>query len=197
MHSGGRNPSDSTGWLACQSVEIGSILRVMTNMTNLPTWPDRRAVGDEHERRVREELERRGWTVNPYGQGVLSEEIRRALKTTDSPMRWDPDLVAACGSSICLVDAKTAMRGEAAHHYSISRKAVQAHVQMWARLDIPIYYVFSNLGVATVLDVMHYCRLATLGQTGGYISLPAGIPMPFDEVFGSPPPVGAALRVAA
>jgi hypothetical protein len=165
-------------------------------VSNVVSWSARKEIGDAHEARVHNELERRGWTVAPYGQGVLPEPIRRALKATDSAMRWDPDLVAALGTSVCLIDAKSAMRGEEAHRYTISRKALRAHLQMWALLDLPIYYVFSNLGVATAVDVMQYCRLARLGETGGYVSLPAGVPVPFDEVFGSPTSAVTALRAA-
>lgn len=165
-------------------------------MSNVIEWTERKRVGDAHEARVRDELERRGWTVAPYGQGVLPEPIRRALKTTDSAMRWDPDLVAALGSYVCLIDAKSAMRGEATTRYNISRKALRAHLQMWALRDLPIYYVFSNLGVATAVEVMQYCRLATLGNTSGYVSVPAGVPVPFDEVFGSPQTAMATVRAA-
>jgi uncharacterized protein YceK len=161
-------------------------------------WAERKTVGDAHELRVRGELEQRGYTVSPYGQGVLAEPIRRALKMTDSSMRWDPDMVAACGSFICLIDAKTAMRGEEAHRYTISRKALSAHLRMSAMLDLPIYYVFSNLGVATAVEVMQHCGLARIGQTGGYVSLPASAPLPFDEVFGAPQAATlAALKIAA
>jgi hypothetical protein len=155
-------------------------------MTSNAAWADRKLVGDAHETRVRHELEQRGWTVSAYGQGVLAEPIRRALKAADSRMRWDPDLVAAHGSSICLIDAKASMRGEDAWTYAISRKAVRAHLRMWSDLDVPIYYVFSNLGVATPAEVMQFCRLATIGEAGGYLSFGAGLPRPFDDVFGSP-----------
>jgi hypothetical protein len=159
---------------------------IVNNVATLPAYADRQAVGDAHEQRVRLELEQRGWTVAPYGQGVLPEPIRRALKTTDSPMRWDPDLVAASGSSICLIDAKAAMRGTDAWSYTVSRKALQAHLRMWTTLDLPLYYVFSNLGAATPAEVMQFCRLSRLGNAGGYVSFPAGLPRPFDDVFGQP-----------
>lgn len=158
----------------------------MSNLITMSTWIDRKSVGDEHERRVKEELERRGWTVDPYGQGVLSEATRRALKTTDSRMRWDPDMIATQGSTIRLIDAKGAMRGEDAWTYTLSRKALRAHLRMWTELDLPIYYVFANLGVATPVEVMQFCRLASMGEAGGYVSFAAGLPRPFDDVFGSP-----------
>lgn len=169
----------------------------MSNVTALSTWAERKAVGDPHEDRVRTELEQRGWTTAPYGQGILPEPIRRALKHTDSIMRWDPDLVAAQGSTICMIDAKSSMKGEDAWTYHVSRKAIRSHLRMWAELDLPIYYVFSNLGVATPAQVMQWCRLASIGEAGGYLSLPAGLPMPFDDVFGMPTASVSQLRSAA
>lgn len=148
------------------------------------SFVERKAAGDVHEERVRQELERRSWIVSPYGQGVLSEPIRRALQRTESRLRYDADMIAAHGSTVCLIDAKNAMRGEDARTYTISRKALRAGLRAAAELDLPVYYVFANLGVATPAEVMQFCRLASLGEAGGYLSFPAGLPRPFDDVFG-------------
>jgi hypothetical protein len=166
----------------------------MGNVVAAP-FAERKVIGDQHELRVRAELEKRGWAVSPYGQGILGEPIRRALRHTESRMRWDPDMIAAQGSSVCLIDAKTSMRGDDAWSYTLSRKALSAHLRMWAELDLPIYYVFGNLGVATPAEVMQFCRLATLGEAGGYVSFAAGMPRPFDDVFGIP--AAAELKLAA
>jgi hypothetical protein len=155
----------------------------MANMTI--NWTTRKATGDAHECRVQRELEARGWTVAAYGQGLLPEPIRRALQCTESTMRWDPDIVAARGSTMYLIDAKAAMRGDEARTYTISRKALRAHMRMWVDLDLPIYYVFSDLGVATPAEVMQFCGLERLGEAGGYVSFGCGLPRPFDEAFGS------------
>lgn len=160
-------------------------------------FAERKAIGDQHEMRVRGELELRGWTVAPYGQGVLPEAITRALGRTGSRMRWDPDMIAVNGSTVCLIDAKSSMHGDDAWTYNISRKAVGAHLRMWADLDLPIFYVFQNLGVATPAEVMQFCRLATLGQAGGYLSFPAGLPRPFDDYFGAPTTPAVSNRASA
>ncbi|MEV1315415.1 hypothetical protein AB0J14_04940 [Micromonospora arborensis] len=159
----------------------------MTSSNGSNQWAARKAVGDDHEHRIARELELRLWTVAPYGQGVLPDSIRRALGTTESQMRWDPDLVACQGSTLALIDGKCSMRGEAAHTFTVSRKALRAHVRMWAERDLPIYYVFANMGVATPAEVLQFCRLSSVGEAGGYVSFPAGLPRPFDEVFGPPP----------
>jgi len=160
-----------------------------SNVVKLSSWAGRKAVGDAHEERVRRELERRGWTVMPYGQGTWPEPIRAALRRTESVMRWEPDLLIAQGSTLRLIDCKAAMRGEDAFMYSISRKALRAHVRMFAERDLPIFYVFDNLGVLTPPEVMQNSRLETIGDAGGYLSISSGYPRPFDDVFGLPLPV--------
>jgi hypothetical protein len=102
-------------------------------------------------------------------------------------MRWDPDLVAAHGSTLCLVDCKSSMRGEDAHLYTISRKALRAHRGLAVDLDLPIYYVFANLGVCTPEEVMQANRLSSLGEAGGYVTIPSGMARPFDDTFGLVP----------
>lgn len=169
----------------------------MTVIT-MPTWAERKAVGDAHELRVAAELERRGWTVDLYGQGVLSEATRRALGHTDSPMRWDPDLIASRGSSLCLIDAKGSMKGDDAFNYTVSRKALAAGRELWERTDLPFYYVFANLGVATPVEVMQFCHLASIREAPAYVSFPSGLARPFDDTFGIPPAAAVhRLRQAA
>lgn len=167
-------------------------------ISTMHSWDTRKAVGDAHEQRVAGELVRRGWTVDPYGQGVLSEVTRRALGHTESTMRWDPDLVASRGGAICLIDAKGSTKGDDAFNYTISRKALAAGRVLWERTDLPLYYVFANLGVATPVEVMQFCRLASIREAPAYVSFSSGMVRPFDDTFGVPPAAGhASLRRAA
>lgn len=147
-------------------------------------YVQRKAIGDNHEARVQQELERRGWTVGRYGQGILPEVVTRALGRTESRLRWDPEFVVANGSTVCLVDAKGARSGADAYTYTISRKALRAGLRITAELDLPLVYVFANLGVATPFEVMQFCRQLTLGESGGYLSFPSGLARPFDDMFG-------------
>lgn len=121
-----------------------------------------------------------------YGQGVWPERISAALRHTDSAMRWEPDLIASYGSTIRLIDCKASMRGEDAYQYTISRKAITAHLRMFAERDLPIYYVFDNLGVATPYEVMQFCRIDRIGSAGAYLTIQSGMPRPFDDAFGIP-----------
>jgi len=160
-------------------------------------FPDRKNHGDGNDDRLQDEFRRRGGIVDPYGQRVLSDQVRRLLSRTKSDERWHPDFFVAWGRGLFAVDAKTNMRGDDDDRYRISRDAIAAHRRWTAHNpEIPFYYVFSNLGVATVDDVMRYCRLDSVGDiTGSYVSFGVDLPRHFDDVFG-PPGDGAAGVVA-
>lgn len=163
-------------------------------MTNVIPFAERKAAGDAHEFRVRQELELRGWTVDSYGQGILSGEVKRALGRTESLTRWDPEFIAACGSVIRYVDAKGSLRGAHTDQNFISRKAVAAHLKLAAERDIPVFYVFDDLGVLTPAEVMRHAGVERLGNAAGYLAVPRKHSRSFDVVFGSPhtPTWGAA-----
>lgn len=153
----------------------------------MTSFEDRLAVGIEHEQRVAEELTLRGWAVSPWGQGVLDEGTRAALQATESALRWTPDLVAARGEVVVLVDAKCSLSPHTGRH-SVARDAVRAHLQSATLYDVPVYYVFSDLGVMTPHEVLAVGRTGphlTIGRRGPYYLIPGGLCRPFDDVFGS------------
>jgi Holliday junction resolvase len=152
-------------------------------MTN---FQERLAVGVEHEQRVAEELAIRGWTVDPWGQGVLTSAVRSALQGTDSALRWTPDMIAARGELVVLIDAKGTTSPDSGRH-AVSRDAVRAHLQFAAWTDTPVYYVFSDLGVLTPHEVMACGRSGphlTIGRRGPYYLVSAAMCRSFDHVFG-------------
>lgn len=154
----------------------------------MTSWNARKAAGDILEQRVAEELTLRGWEVNPWGQGVLTAPVRGALKRTDSSLRWTPDLVAARGEIVVLIDCKGRMTSSASNRHSIERAAVKAHLQFAAWTDLPVYYVFDNLGVLTPHDVLTAGRVGPhtrVGSGAPYYLVGTGADRPFDAVFGS------------
>ena len=158
------------------------ILRSMT------TWETRKAVGDELEQRVAEELTIRGWTVSPYGQGTFDPAIRTALGKTPSSIRYQPDLIAARGELVVLIDCKGRMTSTTSNRHSIQRDAVQAHLQYSGLAGLPVYYVFDDLGVLTPHEVLTAGRMGPHTQVGSnapYFLIAAALARPFDAVFGS------------
>lgn len=154
---------------------------------DMKTWKQRKAVGDAHEDRVAPELERRGWTVHFTGQRTWPEAISLALRGTDTVKRFEEDMIVARGSTVRLIDCKGTTYGDDALTYRISRKTLQAHSLYTAVVRLPIYYVFHNLGVMTLTDVLRACRLDSPADiTGGYVTIDVDAPKPFDAAFGSP-----------
>ncbi|MBW5420155.1 hypothetical protein GKQ77_01000 [Streptomyces sp. BG9H] len=154
----------------------------------MPSFQQRKAVGDAHEQRIAQELTARGWAVNPWGQGVLTQPVQAALRQTDSSLRWTPDLLAAKEGRVALIDCKSSMTSRATHRHAIESAAVDAHLQLVAWTRLPLYYVFDNLDVLTPYDAL------TAGQTGPrsvrtgsgapYLLVPTTLCRPFDTVFG-------------
>lgn len=155
----------------------------------MSNWTARKSIGDLLEQRVAEELTLRNWHVNPWGQGVLTESVRSALRGTDSSMRWTPDLIAARGEIVVMVDCKGRMTSSDSNRHSVERAAVRAHLQFAAWTDLPMYYVFDNLGVLTPHDVLTLGRVGPhtrVGSDAPYYLLGVGSDRPFDDVFGTP-----------
>ena len=154
----------------------------------MTTWNQRKAVGDLLEQRVAEELTLRGWHVNPWGQGILTSPVRQALKHADSYLRWTPDLIAACGELVVMIDCKGRMTSSDSNRHSIERAAVRSHMQLTAWTDLPVYYVFDNLGVLTPHDILTIGRIGPhtrVGSGAPYYLIGTGMDRPFDDIFGS------------
>lgn len=169
------------GSTAALVTEIVSAFQPMTN------WNQRKAIGDAFEQRIAEELTINGWHVSPWGQGILNKPVRAALRNTDSSMRWTPDLVAARGEIVCMIDCKASMTSDGTSRHAVERAAVKAHLQLSAWTDLPMYYVFDNMGVLTPHDVLMAGRKGPhtrVGSGAPYYLISTLIDRPFGQVFG-------------
>ena len=153
----------------------------------MTSWMARKAVGDELETRVSEELRARGWAVSPWGQGTLAVAVAASLRRTDSSLRWAPDLLAAREDLVVMIDCKARMTSPSTGRHAVERAAVKAHLQFAALFDLPFYYVFDDLGVLTPMDVR------AVGQSGPHSRVGSGAPYylvsvvldrDFNDVFG-------------
>lgn len=155
----------------------------MSQVIALPAFAERKAIGDAHELRVRGELERCGWAVAAWGQGILTESVTAALRRTDSDLRWTPDLIAVRDGIVCLIDAKARMSTHTRRH-SVSRRCLEAHLRLMALVDLPIYYVFDTLGVLTPYDIKRFAvaRIDTRFSGSTYLVHDRDA-RPFDSVF--------------
>lgn len=104
---------------------------------------DRMHIGARHEDRVKLSIELRGWHVHPWGQGVLSEEVRQAFNQRDRGAdvllwRWMPDMIAVRGLDIYLIEAKSEKRNDTPY-FTIELRSVMAQLAM------------KTLGLSTVI----------------------------------------------
>ncbi|GAA4980490.1 hypothetical protein [Kitasatospora paranensis] len=153
----------------------------------MPSFHARKAIGDAHERRVTEELNHRGWDVSPWGQGVMGEPVRVALRSTDSFLRWTPDLIAARDGQVVLIDCKSRMTSRTSSRHAIENAAVTAHLQLVAWTRLPLYYVFDDLDILTPSDALGTGiggPRTTAGSGAPYLLVPADRALAFDHVFG-------------
>lgn len=149
-------------------------------------------VGVGHEVAVTEMLAARRWVVQPWGQGLIREEIRAALVTRWPPVlwRWIPDLIAVRGKQVVLVDPKTSLRNDTPN-FSIEQNALLAHSIM-AHLGLQIVYVFADFSCNEVryLKIEHRTmdshRLMTGGSGTPYVLVRKADQRAFDDIFGSP-----------
>ncbi|WNF25311.1 hypothetical protein RI138_00010 [Streptomyces sp. C11-1] len=132
----------------------------------MPSFQHRKAVGDAHELRVTQELTSRGWDVNAWGQGILTDLVRFALQGTSSALRWTPDLIAAKEQHIALIDCKSRMTSRTTSRHAVERAAVTAHFQLVAWTLLPVYYVFDNLDVLTPHEVLATGRHGPYSEAG-------------------------------
>ena len=156
---------------------------------------DRLRIGQAHERQVQTELERRGWYVQPWGQGLLDDRVRQALNDR-APIvlwRWIPDLIAVRGERIYLVDPKTDYRPESPN-FSIEISAIQAHRAM-SCLGLRIVYVFGDLTCNTPENIRPVGwfmpdpgrrRVAANGSGTPFALVLKSEQVPFDSCFGAP-----------
>ncbi|MBO0651311.1 hypothetical protein J1792_00390 [Streptomyces triculaminicus] len=163
----------------------------------MASFHDRKAVGDAHELRVAQELTVRGWDVAAWGQAILTDVVSRALRGTDSSLRWTPDLIAAQEKRVVLVDCKGRMKSRDTGRHSVQRDAVMAHLQLTAWTRLPVIYVFDDLGVLTPMDILLSGRHgphSPIGSGTAYYFIPAERSTPFDEVFGTARPAAPPLE---
>ena len=102
-------------------------------------------IGESHESAVARELERRGWTVVQFGQGLLPDDIRTALMDRETPLRWLPDLIAAKPQQnrVVLVDAKSEQRSDTPNH-SLEVAALTSMLLHQYMYGIPVVIVWSD-----------------------------------------------------
>lgn len=149
----------------------------------------RKAVGDQHEQRVREWLTERGWEVNDWGQGILGPVALDALWVHRGGMCWTPDFVVARSGKLAKVDAKGSMTSTFRDSHFVEYDAVDAHMREFVDYKVPIFYVFDDMSVLTPMEVIQRGRVrrgSLRGSGKPCYSIPVAAARPLDDVFGAP-----------
>jgi hypothetical protein len=151
-------------------------------------WAQRNTTGAELEWRVGAALIARGWSIDIYGQGAMKQEIREALHTGTSGLRWNPDLIAVRGREVKFVDCKASLQPRPTGRHAIEQAAVSSHNQIIAVFDVPVFYVFEDMTVLTPRDVLSFGehgKPSTNGSGQPYYLVDARHGHAFDTVFGA------------
>lgn len=150
----------------------------------------RKDFADAHEQLVRAHVVDAGWVCEPWGQALLSPRLRDALRRTDCPARWSPDLLAVNADGLWLfIDAKAEMRTDT-EFFSLERAAYQSH-EAWAKANGTLgsfVYVWDDLTCSYIEEVADNFKLGTFRGSGSgtsFVLVPKRIARSFDSVFGA------------
>lgn len=137
------------------------------------TFTERLTDATRHEHDVAERLRAHGWTVEPFGQALLVEAIRTALRHyAHLPLRWMPDLLGVRGDDIpVLIDAKWGRSDTP--NYDLERDAFDAHLRWWWAMRTQFWYVWHDFHYSTIEQISrgindgHICKGAYRGNGSG------------------------------
>lgn len=154
---------------------------------------------EAHEECVLDLVRQAGWTADHWGQGLLSDPMRKALRGTDSPIRWAPDILAVRGQTTTFVDAKGEIRQDTPN-FSIEKRAFTSHFSWWVGNGIHFVYVWDDFTVSHIRDVgrlINEGRIRTgvfqgSGSGTPFLLIPKASTRPFEAVFARQRAAGAA-----
>lgn len=116
----------------------------------MTAFDERLAYGNAVEASITVNLEARGLCIRKFGQALLAPDVRAVLKTTNSLLRWLPDLVGwrPQKQRLFLIDAKGTMRRDTRNHSIELRVLLAAHFTM-----LPTFFVCNDHRALDAADV--------------------------------------------
>lgn len=158
----------------------------------------RLAMGRELEARVVEALRVRGWSAEPFGQSLLSSQIRNGMRQVVPPVsvRWMPDIIATKPRDyerrmlLVFIDAKAGITYQRTGNYDIEIAALET-AERWTMFALGswFFFVFDDLRVLSPSVVRTHGRPGPYrGQGSGtaFLLVRATHALPFDDIFGLP-----------
>lgn len=113
-----------------------------------------------HERWVLYQLHARGTQAWPFGQALLPDDARAALRRCQTlagakaPVRWMPDLLVIRDTTVSFIDAKAGDKWAGTQNHDIEADALQAARNWEQALTADVWFVFSDGRAASVHTVM-------------------------------------------
>lgn len=118
-------------------------------------WSSVDALSKYHERMCIALLRHHGWVADHWGQALISDQLREAIKATKCPARWSPDVLAVRGKEWALIDCKAEVKNGTAN-YAIEAAALEAMVA-WAMANTDEHgecgYVWHDFAWTSALDI--------------------------------------------
>lgn len=158
-------------------------------LPTMTTYTMRKKLGDRHEERVTEELRKRGWRVTLYGMGTQRALPKAMIAANGSPLRYEPDLMISPYNAphrVHLIDCK-AQFDAAETHPAVNEECVRAQLALMGAVQLPIWYVFSDLSVCAPNDVIGLNDKIEPSIGSAHFRVPACLNRGFDSVFGPVP----------
>ena len=157
----------------------------------MSSFATRISAGVGHEQAVIDRLNREGWLAERFGQALLTEACRNAMKSWSdcalrpTLMRWLPDILACSPMKLFLVDAKCGRTDTP--NYDIESASVEAHQAIVDHLYTPVVYVFEDWRVMTPRTAIERgVRRSGSGTTGSgtpFYLIEKRFAMDFSDVF--------------
>jgi hypothetical protein len=110
----------------CDELERRRVTAAAHQRTGDPQrWATTNALARHHEGMCIALLRHHGWVADHWGQALISDDLRDALRLTQCPARWSPDILAVRGCEWVLLDCKTETRMDTPN-FSIEMAALDA-----------------------------------------------------------------------
>jgi hypothetical protein len=138
-----------------------------------------------HEEQVAHKFRRAGFNVDPFGQALLTEAARAALRevTPPSGVRWMADFVAwRADVQAFLIDAKTSVRSDTAS-FAIEEASYETQLA-FERFGQPVIFVFADFSWNRACDLKPHrrCDGSQRGSGTPFVLVWKRDQRPFDEL---------------
>ena len=153
----------------------------------MTVFANRMSTASEHEKNVCARIRSLGWQCEPFGQALLSEPMREALRRFKTPVRWMPDLIAV-RDEILFVDAKSEQRRDTPN-FSVECASWESDKRWSIALAAPVVYVFADFS-ANYIDALRPIRTisedrgGTSGSGTAFILVRKSDQLHLEEIFG-------------